>query len=44
MEQSIRIPSRVLIVLCGVAGSGKSTFAAQHFTPTQIVSSDAAGP
>jgi protein phosphatase len=26
--------------LCGAAGSGKSTFAAQHFTPTQIVSSD----
>jgi predicted kinase len=29
-----------LVVLCGVAGCGKSTFAAKHFLPTQIVSSD----
>jgi len=27
-------------VLCGPAGSGKSTWAAKHFLPTQIVSSD----
>ncbi len=40
MEQRIPIASKTLIVLCGPAGSGKSTFAAQHFTPTQIVSSD----
>jgi protein phosphatase len=26
--------------LCGPAGSGKSTWAAKHFLPTQIVSSD----
>jgi protein phosphatase len=26
--------------LCGPAGSGKSTFAAKHFLPTQVVSSD----
>lgn len=36
----IRIPTRTLVVLCGPAGAGKSTFAAQHFQPTQIVSSD----
>jgi len=37
-----RIPVRAgsLVVLCGVAGSGKSTFAAQNFLPTEIVSSD----
>ena len=26
--------------MCGIAGCGKSTFAAKHFLPTQIVSSD----
>lgn len=36
----IPLPANTLIVLCGAAGSGKSTFAAQHFKPTQIVSSD----
>ncbi|MFC4563121.1 polynucleotide kinase-phosphatase [Nocardiopsis mangrovi] len=29
-----------LVVLIGVSGSGKSTFAARHFRPTQVVSSD----
>lgn len=40
MEQTIALPNNTLVVLCGPAGSGKSTFAAHHFTPTQIVSSD----
>jgi len=40
MEQTIRIPPNTLVVLCGPAGAGKSTFAAQHFKPTQIVASD----
>ena len=38
--QFITIPRRTLLVLCGPAGSGKSTFAAQRFGETTIVSSD----
>jgi protein phosphatase len=38
MEIIITAPS--LIILLGVSGSGKSTFAKQHFAATQIVSSD----
>jgi len=36
----IQVPSRTLLVLCGPAGSGKSTFAAERFGATTIVSSD----
>ena len=36
----IVIPRNSLVVLCGPAGCGKSTFAAKHFLPTQVVSSD----
>jgi predicted kinase len=36
----ITIPPRTLLVLCGPAGSGKSTFATQRFSETTIVSSD----
>ncbi|HXG66269.1 MAG TPA: AAA family ATPase [Blastocatellia bacterium] len=38
--ETITIPRNTLVVLCGAAGCGKSTFAARHFLPTQIVSSD----
>jgi predicted kinase len=40
MTREIQIPTRTLIVLCGTAGAGKSTFARQHFEPMQVVSSD----
>jgi protein phosphatase len=37
---TIIIPGNTLVVLCGPAGCGKSTFATKHFPPTQVVSSD----
>lgn len=37
---SVKVPPRALVVLCGPAGCGKSTFARRHFLETQIVSSD----
>lgn len=36
----VRIPEHGLVLLVGVSGSGKSTFAARHFLPTQVISSD----
>jgi protein phosphatase len=37
---NIPLPDPCLLVLLGVSGSGKSTFARAHFAPTEIVSSD----
>ncbi|MGK5529607.1 polynucleotide kinase-phosphatase [Streptomyces sp. URMC 129] len=37
----LAVPDLSLVVLIGTTGSGKSTFAARHFLPTQVVSSDA---
>jgi protein phosphatase len=34
------VPDLALVVLVGVSGSGKSTFARRHFLPTQVISSD----
>jgi predicted kinase len=36
----IRIPDPSLVLLIGSSGAGKSTFAARHFRPIEIVSSD----
>ncbi|WP_066939337.1 polynucleotide kinase-phosphatase [Microtetraspora fusca] len=36
----VKVPEMGLVVLVGVSGSGKSTFAARHFAPTQVISSD----
>jgi protein phosphatase len=37
---AIEIPQGALVVLVGASGSGKSSFAARHFLPTEVVSSD----
>jgi protein phosphatase len=39
-ERVIKIPPLAMILLIGASGSGKSTFAASHFQPTEILSSD----
>jgi protein phosphatase len=42
IERSIRLTRPAVVVLCGPAACGKSTFATRHFRLTQIVSSDRA--
>lgn len=37
---TIRLPQVGLVLLVGASGSGKSTFCAKHFLPTEVVSSD----
>lgn len=36
----LELPELCLVVLVGVSGAGKSTFARKHFLPTEVVSSD----
>ncbi|WP_448642303.1 polynucleotide kinase-phosphatase [Geodermatophilus sp. URMC 63] len=38
--RTLAVPDLSLVVLVGVSGSGKSTFARRHFRPTQVLSSD----
>ena len=40
MSRELSIPELSLVVLVGVSGSGKSTFARAHFKPTEVISSD----
>jgi protein phosphatase len=37
---NIKIPELCLVALVGPSGSGKSSFAAKHFLPTEVMSSD----
>ena len=37
---TVKIPDLCLVALIGISGSGKSTFAARHFAPTEVISSD----
>ena len=36
----VTIPEFCLVVLAGASGSGKSSFAREHFAPTETISSD----
>jgi predicted kinase len=36
----IELPPDALVLLIGIAASGKSTFASRHFAPTEVLSSD----
>ncbi len=38
--KTLDIPEMSLVVLIGTSGAGKSTFAATHFKPTEVLSSD----
>lgn len=40
MSRTLDLPNLSLVVLVGASGSGKSTFAAEHFLPTEVLSSD----
>jgi protein phosphatase len=40
MTPGVAVPELSLVVLIGVSGSGKSTFARAHFKPTEVISSD----
>jgi protein phosphatase len=39
-DKTLELPDFALVVLIGSSGSGKSTFAAKHFLPTEVISSD----
>ncbi|MEZ5097185.1 MAG: polynucleotide kinase-phosphatase [Nocardioides sp.] len=39
-KQQVTVPAMGLVVLVGISGSGKSTFARTHFKSTEVISSD----
>lgn len=39
-SRALEVPDLSLVVLVGASGCGKSTFAAEHFKPTEVISSD----
>jgi predicted kinase len=41
VSRTIVLPDDALVLLVGIAASGKSTFAERHFAPSQVISSDA---
>ena len=40
VTMQLKIPDLAVVALVGATGSGKTTFARQHFKPTEILSSD----
>jgi predicted kinase len=36
----LRLPNDAMVLLIGASGAGKTTFAARHFLPTEVLSSD----
>jgi protein phosphatase len=41
LSPGIVLPADALVLLIGIAASGKTMFAAKHFAPTEVLSSDA---
>ena len=41
VSPALSLPADALVLMVGIAASGKSTFARSHFAPTEILSSDA---
>jgi protein phosphatase len=40
VSPAISLPADALVLLIGIAASGKTTFAGRHFAPTEVLSSD----